>query len=271
MCPASIFNARRLDLQYEERSMDVKEDDIASPQRRWYCSAMATQFQISASQIRDFQVIRDLKTGVLSSIAKHLNALDSVLLNPADLFSSIKNFLDGLDCDECVAECVMRQSLTLNGLMLQTGLNADDVLTGVRSGIERDAGWTTEEVEKWGEVEPKFHKLLCSNAFRIVATTIDLSYEYANLYRNARILTDIRPLFTEDANEIEGAVVSFTLRLRFESVEGSRELNIAMDEGDIEDLSVQCGRALKKSQTARKTMTEKAGIPTVLSGERDNA
>jgi len=229
---------------------------------------MATQIQINKNQIRDLQGIRNLGAEKLSSLAQHLSELSPTSLNPVKLFDAIKSHLKG---EEQAAESVMRQVLLFNGLMRQTNLEVTDVIAAVRSRVERDATWDSAEIEEWTAVEPMFRKLLCTKAFRLVATAIDLSYEYANLFRNARILTDIRPLFTDDADAIEGAVISYTLRLRFDSVDGKHEFSIAMDEGDVRDIAEQCERALKKAITARETMSTKVEIPTLIAGEAGDA
>ncbi len=101
----------------------------------------------------------------------------------------------------------------------------------------------------------------------MASTAIELSYDYANLLRRTKILTDIRPLFNESADEIEAAVVSYTLRLRYDSADGEHELSIALDESDIKTLAAQCERALMKSATARSLMTDTCGVSVTVSGE----
>lgn len=226
---------------------------------------MATHLQLNDSQLRDLQVIRDLEDGVIQTVIDHLTNLETVLLKPSELLTAIRSQLSGAEA-ETTSECLMRQALSLNGLMLRTGMEASTILKGISSGLESESSWTPENVKKWEDLQPVFRNLLCTDAFRLVATAVDLSYEYANLYRNGRILTDIRPLFTQDASDIEGAVVSYAMRLRYDSIDGEHELNIAMDENDIRDLSEQCARAIKKSRTAQKTMAKTAGIPTIVSG-----
>ena len=113
--------------------------------------------------------------------------------------------------------------------------------------------------------------MICVGAFRIVANALNLSYDYANLYLRARIITDIRPLFSKDAESIEGAVISYTLRLSIRSANGQNELSMAMDEADVLDLAQQCDRAFKKAHTARKIMKMQAEIPTVITGETHDA
>lgn len=225
------------------------------------------QLQLTDSQIRDLQLIRDLEGGVLRTAFERLAKVSPPPLRPTELFVEVKRSVDD---NESIAVCLMRQCLSLNGLMRQAGINIDTLISGVRFGIEQQAEWTEEQLQKWDSVEPIFRELLSLDAFRIVATSIDLSYEYANLYRRGRILTDIRPLFTKDADAIQAAIVSFTLRLRYESVDGDHELSIAMDESDIREFAKQCERALKKAITARDIMKMKIQVPTIVTGEQND-
>jgi hypothetical protein len=77
-------------------------------------------------------------------------------------------------------------------------------------------------------------------------------------------------VFSRDAAKIEGAVVSSTLYLRFENIEGGRELSIAMDESDVKELMKQCERALRKASTARNLMDSVAKVPTIITGEENH-
>ena len=95
---------------------------------------------------------------------------------------------------------------------------------------------------------------------------MELSYEHPNIYQNGRILTDLRPLFSDNADEIEAAVVTHTLRLQFDSLQGRHEICIVLDDTDVRDLAVQCQRAVAKGLTVQKLMSTKAGIPTIVSG-----
>jgi len=225
------------------------------------------QLQLAKHQIRDLEIIRDLDSDLLRSATSRLDDLPAPPLQPDALFSAVKDAFGG---DKDAAESVMRQCLSLNGLMRQSGIGPEAVIGAVREAIQRHSGWEPEELEKWELTEPVFRELLCLGAFRVAAKVIELSYEYANLYRKGRILTDIRPLFSNDASKIEAAVVSFTFRLRYDSLDASHELSIAMDDADVRELARQCDRALKKAGTARSCMESTAGIPTVITGATDD-
>jgi hypothetical protein len=166
------------------------------------------------------------------------------------------------------AESVIRQAYILYGPIRQHERTVEEVLNGIRACFESEA-WTNENLSKWDAVAPHFGALLSLPIIRLVTSALDLSYEYTNLLRGIRILTDIRPIFDDSATGIQGAVIAHALRLRFESVEGPHELNISVDESDIKEIAEQCDRALKKARTARKLMQERAKIPTTESGTDD--
>ncbi|MEX1231933.1 MAG: hypothetical protein WEB58_16930 [Planctomycetaceae bacterium] len=225
------------------------------------------QIQLGAQQIRELQVIRELKPETLHSIASQLSALDPKPMRPAELLPAV---IEVLAQDESSAESIVRQCVSLHVLMRNAGIAIDEVVRAIRAGIERDAKWTLTEIEKWNSVEPAFKELLGTDCFRFVAKALDLAYSYANLYRKCRILTDIRPLFSESADKVEAAVVSYTLRLQYDSVDGDHALSVAMDASDVHQLLEQCNRALKKAETARDLMQYKAEIRTALAGEPKN-
>lgn len=226
------------------------------------------QIQLGPDQLRDIEVLRDCDPDVMRVAVDLICQLAPPPLKTSSLFTAVKAAFKE---DQSTAESVMRLCLALNGIMRHSRIDAGSVVTSIRSVIEREAKWSAEHLAKWTSVEPFFVRLLGSCAFRVVAKAMDLSYEYANLYRRARILTDIRPLFTSNADAIEAAVISYTLRLRFDSSDGEHELSIAMDEGDVRDLIDQCERALTKAKTARDLMVQKAAVPTIVTGERGDA
>lgn len=222
------------------------------------------QLKLQPYQLSDLAMIRGLSSAEITNIASHLEKLSPLPLKPEIL---LKEFLKVLVGKEAVANAILRQSLSLCGVMRQMEIPIEDVLKGVHQGIVANGDWNEVEIEKWRTLEPSLQTLFSLPTVQRVAKTLDLSYEYANLLRRARIVTDIRPIFDKEAKQIEGAVISHTLRLRFDSVDGDHGLSIAMDENDIKSLLEKCQRALAKSQTARELMANRAGVATIVSGE----
>jgi hypothetical protein len=227
---------------------------------------MAAQLQLAEQQLADLKTVCKLGPTVLSRLSTVLENLTPPPVRPESLIREIKSALGEHSAD---AECLSRQAISFNGLMRQTGLVISDVLDGIRAAIKRDTLNDLARLQEWNAVEPHFKRIVMSAGARLTANAIDLSYDYANLYRRARILTDIRPLFNETGDAIEGAVVSFTLRLRYDSVDGDHDISIVMDERDVKQLVEQCQRSLIKSATAQKTM-RMATVPTFITGARNN-
>lgn len=226
---------------------------------------MPPQIRLHPSQIADLAEIRDTPPDTLVSIADHLLTADPRPMRAKELQQAISRALGG---KSEAANRIMRPLLALQAIVRQRRLSADDVIEAVTRALETsDAEWSEEEIGQWRRVELSFKKLLVSPVVRLVSTALDLMYEHENLLQSVRVVTDIRPVFSEDAQGVEGLVVSHTLRLRYDSTEGDHSISIAMDEVDIQELKRQCERALLKAQTAQTLMVERTSLPTVISGD----
>jgi hypothetical protein len=230
---------------------------------------MPPQIRLHPSQVADLAEIRDTPPDTLTAIADHLQTANPRPMRAKELQQAITRALGG---KSEAANRIMRPLLALQAIVRQRRLSADDVIEAVTRALETsDAEWSQQEIEQWRKVEPSFKNLLISPVVRLVSTALDLMYEHENLLQNARVVTDIRPVFSEDVHRVEGLVISHTLRLRYDSTEGDHSISVAMDEIDIQELKRQCERALLKAQTARTLMVERTNLPTVISGDGGNA
>jgi hypothetical protein len=225
---------------------------------------MAIELRLSKVQVEDLNSIRGTAEESLQAAAAILNDTNLTPLRPQHLISVLRESLGD------VAEPIVRQAVALRGAMLQAKVAWDEVSLGLSTALRRDAEWDQHAIEAWSRLDPLLHNLVASRSIKLLTNAIDLSYEYAHLYRRARIITDIRPLFSDDASVVEASVISFTLRLKFQSVDGERELSIAMDEADVRQLMEQCSRAQTKAVTSRELM-RRSNVPSIVTGEGGNA
>ena len=227
---------------------------------------MPPQIRLHPNQVADLAEIRDTPPDTLTAIVARLGNANPRPMRPKELHREITQIL-GVEKLEA-ANRIMRPLLALQAIIRGRRLSADEVIEGVHLALQSpDPPWEPAELERWHQVESAFKHLLTAPAVRLVSITLDLMYEYENLLQGVRVITDIRPVFSEDASHIEGSVVSHTLRLRYDSTEGDHSISIAMDESDIRELERQCKRALLKAQTARCLMVDKAEVQTVISGD----
>lgn len=230
---------------------------------------MTIKFRIPPDQISDLAAIRDLGTTALNSVIGHLTRQSVMPLFPSDLRQHIAASLR----DSEAAGSLARQLLALNQLIRQRDTKVDDVIAGLRYGIGQLKEWTADQKIQWERIEPQLRSLLACDAIRSVSKATDLAYDHANLFQSARIVTDIRPLFTDPGEDmaITGAVVSYTLRLNYDDRVGDHSMSLALDEADILLLKRQCERALLKARCARDLMNDAASVPTVISGGESDA
>jgi hypothetical protein len=229
---------------------------------------MGTRIQLQLEQKEDYERLRDLELAKLKAAVEYLRRSQPAPMRADRLIRAVA---EGLGGQEEEAASIVRTGLMLHAWIRHGGLTVSGLQQAVQESVKVDFGWTHEQLQKWAQVEPAFGDFLGLPVLGLVAGAIDLTVEYTNLWRNCRILTDIRPIFDIGASIVEGAVISHTFRLQFENAEGFHELFLLMEESDLPVLIDHCERALKKAKTARALMQEKADVPTMVFGDDGNA
>jgi hypothetical protein len=103
------------------------------------------------------------------------------------------------------------------------------------------------------------------------AKASDLLTEYDRIFGDARIVTDIRPVFMEDPHELaNGAVIVSTLKVQYQDARGNSSFYVALDTQDLEALKKVVDRALSKIDTVKERL-DRAGLEyfTVEGGHED--
>jgi len=227
---------------------------------------MAIQIQLNKSQLADLKAICELGPEVLGAVVDRINSLEPVPLAPSELQEAILEVIKG---NEEAVNSTLRQALSLASLQRRRKLDPETILDGIWKGLQSaSVPWDGTALAKWEALEPTFQQLISSKNVEVAAKALDLSYDYANLLQTTRIVTDVRPVFDNEVTKIEGAVVSFTLRLTYDNAEGSHNLSIAMNQADINTLREQCDRALKKGALARQTISA-LPFSVTISGSED--
>lgn len=233
---------------------------------------MAGKIRIPKDALPDLVAIREIGRQSLERVHDSLNSIHPLPLRREALQENVANCLDG---DFSLAERLVRQLLAFYQLVKQRELDSEkDLLDGLREGLNNiSPNWSDEELLRWKAIEPSLGLLVTSNAVRTVSKATLLEYDFANLFKSGRIVTDIRPVFNDldgDDMAIDGAVVSHTFRLSYDNSDGDHDLSLAMDKKDILALMQQCERALQKAQRA-KALVSRNDFPAVICGEEPDA
>ena len=225
---------------------------------------MGLQLQARQNQLVDLKRIIDSGADRLADVAREFQSQSTLVLDPESLITLARLFLN-----KETAQSLIRQLLSLHGLKRQTGLPIDAVFDSLREVITQQGPQVDISIEEWNEVEPTLKTLVETPATRVVSKAIDLAYDYTNLFRRTKIITDIRPLYDDSGESIEACIVSYTLRLRYDSADGEHEVSIALDESDLKQLVKECERATVKASAAKHFMENSGAVPCRIAGDNN--
>ncbi len=101
--------------------------------------------------------------------------------------------------------------------------------------------------------------LMAVDSLRLASKATELQFEHERVFDRARILTDVRTVFGEAPNDIQGAVITHQLRISYVQGSDVKEIYFALDEEDLGDLKKSIERALGKMRSL-EGLLERAGV-----------
>ncbi|MGO9155135.1 hypothetical protein [Mycobacterium sp.] len=114
--------------------------------------------------------------------------------------------------------------------------------------------------------------LVQNAAVQRFAKALSLRNEYERIITDTRILSDIRPVFDDDAEDpsIQAAIVNHTLRFTYTAGDGERhETHFALDTADLKKLKAQIEKALKKDKSSQR-LIENANVVVLEAMEEES-
>ncbi len=126
-----------------------------------------------------------------------------------------------------------------------------------------------ELAEKWKTYNSILKEVLDEgSALGILDKAIGILYEHQNVLKDARLLTDLRPVYDREATEILRMVVTHQLVLNYSDGSSDKKISLTVDSSDLDILENQCRRAREKAKVALKSM-QGLGWTTYIAGESD--
>jgi hypothetical protein len=212
------------------------------------------------SLINDLALVSKLNAGQIEAVRKLLSGNDQRIERPERLAVIASESID-----LPTAEAIIRLLFDLHNVVRRSEESAASLLAFQESQLlDLKQPEMTSEAISGIEV---LRELADVAAVARTAKAIELSYDCDNLLQRSRILTDVRPLFSDDAQEIQGAVVAHTLRLRYDSAGTDHEISLALDSSDLRRLIEDCERALQKERTAQAKLCDVAKVPSMIEQE----
>ncbi len=123
-------------------------------------------------------------------------------------------------------------------------------------------------VEEENEFQDKVSRLL-SVAESAIASKVEIvKSDYAKTFHDAKILTDIRPVFARPEEQPIGAAINHTLKIEYHEEGEHKYFYIMLDATDVEKMRKVLQRAGEKASTLR-SLLKSAGVPDVSKGESE--
>jgi hypothetical protein len=219
-----------------------------------------SQIRLNAQQVNDFAVISAISPDQLQSALSALNDLRVPLVRISDLREILARVVG-----EDNARAMVRQ---LIGFAIGARREAfpPDVMDALTDALKvRD--WSPDKRQAWDSIRPILWSLLSHSHIQYAAKAFDLAFDYTNLLSEARIITDLRPVYDEDHTKLIGAVVRHVMRLTYYSVDGQTSLTIALDRKEIENIKSSCDEAIKKEDALRAYLSVPEPLPSITAGE----
>ena len=129
-------------------------------------------------------------------------------------------------------------------------LSPEEVHATLAADLARSAQpdvWPDTYTKRWSELKDAVVSLLSLDVLDIESKAGHLIGERANWVTSLRILSDVRPVFDDTANEMKASLLVNTLVVRFTDASGVRAAYFAIDPTDLDQLEDQIKRARRKN------------------------
>ncbi|GAA3809359.1 hypothetical protein ACFS5L_29860 [Streptomyces phyllanthi] len=202
-----------------------------------------------------FRFLAETSDKVAEGIQSCLSGASSYLSVPA-VKKQLSN-IEGVTPDN--ASNLVDGLIGLNTVMLSHGWEINDILE--RIGESRQLDLPDEQKP---QLIKRLGSYLETPAIQEVARAADLAGERENFFHTVRVLTDVRPVFGDDPSEKPRAVVvNQTLKLQyFNDRSETRNIFIALNEEDLEDLRDAAIRALSEARNV-KSLMDSSGLQII--------
>jgi hypothetical protein len=237
-------------------TIPLRQEEVKS-HPSWGVELMAGQLRLSETQLSDLRLITQLSESQLHSVLARLSEPTRILMSQEEVR---RIFSEAIPDHPRLVDALVRQVLALAGLQFRFGTPHAELLSALRTSL--DGKLELQSIDAWNRIDGVFGELVRSQPIRNVVKSLELTYDYANLIHSTNVITDIRPIFDDEAEVVLGSVVSFTLSLSYRNGNNEHSLNLAFDAEEIQRLLDQCGRALKKAETARRHFSDAQGKKT---------
>lgn len=194
----------------------------------------------------------------LGIVAECVAACDVAADNP----TIVSCLVQKAGMSEADARHVLYGLLNLLYLRQDMQISGEELLEVVTRHLQERAPeqWKKDNLVCWCASQAKLAEALCErNPVAILEKARRLQYAYEHVLKSARVLTDVRPVFDDDADEMLGGIVTHSLVVEYTENRTLKRAHFALDTSDVVRLKLQCERAERKAATAETVLKSVLG------------
>lgn len=166
-----------------------------------------------------------------------------------DLEDVSRQMSEGLGLEEDICAAILSTLVPLNGLRLRRNAKPDAFVALLTESIERQAPdeWKKRHLSKWKKTADSFTTFfLPNNFFALTYKVHELLTSRPSILSEARLLTELRPVYNEDATQTKALLLTNTLALTYYHDERMHSLHLNLDFNDLKTLRREIDRAFAK-------------------------
>ena len=165
-----------------------------------------------------------------------------------------------LDLDpHFVFDLVVGALMPLNHLRVSLGLETAGFLETLSKALEQEppADWRTKNLDRWRalteRIGPLFEK---DNIFSLCNKSYQMLVNRPNPVADLKILSELRPVYSEDAASVRALVQAQTLVVGYMEGDVKRTIFLSMDLDDLRTLAAEVDRAKLKKETVSEAASD---------------
>jgi len=199
-----------------------------------------------------FSVISDMTDEVFTSLVTAFEKTQPIL-NPNFLALKIAEEVKALTTEQL--SDITTTIISLISVLLRNKVPVDNLIVFILNNLPLGDDDRFKNFQAKEEAfKHKLNILLSINNLHLLAKAIDLMREYDNIFSNARVVSDIRPIFDFGVDDTDPALVGIVHNLKLTYLNNGqlKEFFLALDDSDLQVLTKSLSRATQKAEKLRE-------------------
>ncbi|HEX3717713.1 MAG TPA: hypothetical protein VH595_07070 [Verrucomicrobiae bacterium] len=214
------------------------------------------QFKIPSSEYRVYKSIALLDD---KSFENLLNGIEEIgpTVTHLNFASALHERVPSVSIE--ITRQLVRTVSSLHRLMSSIGRTAQGLTSDVRLTIESEEprGFPMDKLSVF--IDRLSQLLNVGGGMGLIGKTINVMSDQDKVFCGVRILSDMRPVFSESATSIDAGVIIHTLNLYYHHEGRHHDIYVAMNGDDLQKLKKSIERAEKK-HALLKSYIQKSGV-----------